>query len=225
MYVRVVAANSCLCEGRDRRAVEPSGTNRLPVARRLPQTHYSLQHSQLDKATADASEFKAGFDKAAADAAEFKAGFDKVTVDAAEFKAGFDKVTADAVEQKAQLDKASADAAEFKAGFDKALADVAEQKAEFDEREEVRAALGTAVWWPGWRRWWWWWQAATALGSRARAICAQNYGMSCPASAHASNGVYTFCCQSARRSCSASTRRRPRLPMRTRRSRTRPPPT
>ena len=58
---------------------------------------------QLDKATADAAEFKAGFDKLTADGVEHQAQLDKATADAAEFKAGFDKVTADAVEQKAQV--------------------------------------------------------------------------------------------------------------------------
>lgn len=58
---------------------------------------------QLDKATADAAEFKAGLDKAAVDAVEMKAGYDKATADAAEFKAGFDKMTADFVEQKEQV--------------------------------------------------------------------------------------------------------------------------
>ena len=58
---------------------------------------------QLDKATADAAEFKAGYDKAAVDAAEFKAGFDKAAADAAEFKAGYDKLTVDTVEQQAQV--------------------------------------------------------------------------------------------------------------------------
>ena len=42
---------------------------------------------QLNKATVDAAEYKAGFDKAAADAAEFKAGYDKLAVDAVESKA------------------------------------------------------------------------------------------------------------------------------------------
>lgn len=70
---------------------------------------YSQQRSalpcvQLDKATADASEFKAGLDKASADAAEFKAGFDKFSADAAEFKAGFDKAAADAAEFRAEAE-------------------------------------------------------------------------------------------------------------------------
>lgn len=42
---------------------------------------------QLDKAAADATEFKAGFDKYAADAAEYKAGYDKLLVDNAEQQA------------------------------------------------------------------------------------------------------------------------------------------
>jgi hypothetical protein len=42
-------------------------------------------------------------DKAAADAAEYKAGFDKFAADAAELKAGFDKAVADNWEQKAQV--------------------------------------------------------------------------------------------------------------------------
>jgi hypothetical protein len=42
---------------------------------------------QLDKATADAAEFKAGFDKYAADAAEYKAGYDKLLVDTTEQRA------------------------------------------------------------------------------------------------------------------------------------------
>jgi hypothetical protein len=58
---------------------------------------------QLDKAAADAAEYKAGFDKYAADAAEYKAGYDKVSADAAELKAGFDKAVADNWEQKAQV--------------------------------------------------------------------------------------------------------------------------
>jgi hypothetical protein len=58
---------------------------------------------QLDKAAADAAEFKAGFDKYAADAAEYKAGYDKVSADAAELKAGYDKAVADNWEQKAQV--------------------------------------------------------------------------------------------------------------------------
>jgi hypothetical protein len=71
---------------------------------------------------------------------------DKATADAAEFKAGYDKLTVDTVEQQAQLDKATADAAEFKAGFDKALVDAVEQKAEFDERAQVRVGgLGREV--------------------------------------------------------------------------------
>jgi hypothetical protein len=71
---------------------------------------------QLDKAAADAAEYKAGFDKYAADAAEYKAGYDKYAADAAEYKAGFDKY--------------AADAAEYKAGYDKLLADTTEQKAQ-----------------------------------------------------------------------------------------------
>jgi hypothetical protein len=58
---------------------------------------------QLDKAAADAAEYKAGYDKYAADAAEFKAGYDKVSADAAEFKAGYDKLLVDTTEQKAQV--------------------------------------------------------------------------------------------------------------------------
>jgi hypothetical protein len=58
---------------------------------------------QLDKATADAAEYKAGYDKVSADAAEFKAGYDKVSADAAELKAGFDKAVADTMEHKAQV--------------------------------------------------------------------------------------------------------------------------
>jgi chorismate mutase len=69
-------------------------------------------------------------DKAAADAAEFKAGFDKYAADAAEYKAGVDKLSADNAEQQAQLDKAEADAAEYKAGYDKLLSDTTEQKAQ-----------------------------------------------------------------------------------------------
>ena len=66
---------------------------------------------------------------------------DKVTADAAEFKAGFDKVTAEAVEQKAQLDKAAADAAEYKAGFDKLTVDTMEQKAQVRMSATNRAQL------------------------------------------------------------------------------------
>jgi hypothetical protein len=62
-----------------------------------------LPFLQLDKAAADAAEFKAGFDKYAADAAEYKAGYDKVSADAAELKAGYDKAVADNWEQKAQV--------------------------------------------------------------------------------------------------------------------------
>jgi hypothetical protein len=69
-------------------------------------------------------------DKAAADAAEFKAGYDKYAADAAEYKAGIDKLSADNAEQQAQLDKAEADAAEFKAGYDKLLVDTSEQRAQ-----------------------------------------------------------------------------------------------
>jgi hypothetical protein len=47
---------------------------------------------QLDKVTADAAEFKAGYDKASTDAAEFKAGYDKVTADAAELRNAADDV-------------------------------------------------------------------------------------------------------------------------------------
>jgi hypothetical protein len=42
---------------------------------------------QLDKAAADAAEYKAGFDKYAADAAEYKAGYDKLLVDTTEQRA------------------------------------------------------------------------------------------------------------------------------------------
>jgi hypothetical protein len=69
-------------------------------------------------------------DKAAADAAEYKAGYDKVTADAVEFKAGYDKLLVDSAEQQAQLDKAAADASEFKAGYDKLVVDSVEQKAQ-----------------------------------------------------------------------------------------------
>ncbi len=44
-------------------------------------------HPQLDKVTADAAEFKAGYDKLAVDAVEQKAVFDKIAVDSAEQKA------------------------------------------------------------------------------------------------------------------------------------------
>lgn len=57
---------------------------------------------QLDKATADAAEFKAGFDKLLVDTAEQQAVIDKATVDAVEMKAGFDKLLVDTSEQKAQ---------------------------------------------------------------------------------------------------------------------------
>jgi hypothetical protein len=87
-------------------------------------------YSQLDKAAADAAEFKAGFDKLTADTVEQRAQLDKVAADAAEYKAGYDKALMDAVEQQAQLDKATADAAEFKAGYDKLSADTVEQKAQ-----------------------------------------------------------------------------------------------
>jgi outer membrane murein-binding lipoprotein Lpp len=69
-------------------------------------------------------------DKATADAAEFKAGYDKYAADAAEYKAGIDKLSADNAEQQAQLDKAEADAAEFKAGYDKLLVDTTQQRAQ-----------------------------------------------------------------------------------------------
>jgi hypothetical protein len=42
---------------------------------------------QLEKATADAAELKAGYDKYSADAAEFKAGYDKLLVDMTEQQA------------------------------------------------------------------------------------------------------------------------------------------
>jgi hypothetical protein len=67
-----------------------------------PDTALPVPASQLDKATADAAELKAGFDKATYDAVEMKAGFDKATADAAEFKAGFDKAVYDNAEQQAQ---------------------------------------------------------------------------------------------------------------------------
>ena len=47
---------------------------------------------QLDKAAADAIEYKAGYDKATADAAEFKAGYDKLLVDGAEQRAQVGRV-------------------------------------------------------------------------------------------------------------------------------------
>lgn len=106
-------------------------------AHHVPVYALLLVSMQLDKVTADASEFKAGLDKAAADAAEFKAGYDKAAADAAEFKAGLDKVAADAAEYKAGYDKVSADAAEFKAGFDKAATDAAEYKAEAERRKNM----------------------------------------------------------------------------------------
>ena len=86
---------------------------------------------QLDKVTADAAEFKAGFDKAVYDNAEMKAGYDKATYDAAELKAGYDKLTADA--------------AEFKAGFDKAVHDNAEQKAQVWDRTGTRLLFRASV--------------------------------------------------------------------------------
>jgi erythromycin esterase-like protein len=85
---------------------------------------------QLDKAAADAAEYKAGFDKYAADAAEYKAGYDKLSADNAEQAAQLDKAAADAMEYKAGYDKFAADAAEFKAGYDKLLVDTTEQKAQ-----------------------------------------------------------------------------------------------
>jgi hypothetical protein len=59
--------------------------------------------AQLNKAAADAAEFKAGFDKAVYDNAEMKSGYDKFAADAAEYKAGFDKAVYDNAEQKAQV--------------------------------------------------------------------------------------------------------------------------
>ena len=47
----------------------------------------SPSNPQLDKVTADAAEFKAGYDKLAVDAVEQKAVFDKIAVDSAEQKA------------------------------------------------------------------------------------------------------------------------------------------
>ena len=91
-----------------------------------------LCRPQLDKATADAAEFKSGYDKLTADVVEQQFHLDKATADAAEFKAGYDKLAVDTVEQKAQLDKAAADAAEFKAGYDKLTADAVEQQAQVD---------------------------------------------------------------------------------------------
>ena len=88
---------------------------------------------QLDKAAADATEFKAGCDKYAADAAEYKAGYDKLLVDNAEQEGQLSKAAADAAEYKAGFDKAAADAAEFKAGYDKFAADAAEYKAGNDK--------------------------------------------------------------------------------------------
>ena len=105
------------------------------------------QKAQLDKATADAAEFKAGYDKLTVDAVEQKAVFDKLTADAAEYKAGFDKALLDNVEQKAQLDKATADAAEFKAGYDKAAVDMTRLAADMTTAQEAllkeREALST----------------------------------------------------------------------------------
>jgi hypothetical protein len=68
-------------------------------------------------------------DKAAADAAEYKAGYDKLMVDTSEQKAQLDKAAADASEYKAGFDKAAADAAEYKAGYDKVLVDTTEHRA------------------------------------------------------------------------------------------------
>jgi hypothetical protein len=84
-------------------------------------------------------------DKAAADAAEYKAGFDKYAADAAELKAGYDKLSADNAEQQAQLDKAEADAAEFKAGYDKLLVDTSEQKAQVCAYRGALTAYGVCV--------------------------------------------------------------------------------
>ena len=47
------------------------------------------------------------FDKIVVDSVEQKAQLDKATADAAEFKAGYDKLTVDAVEQKAQVGTAA----------------------------------------------------------------------------------------------------------------------
>jgi hypothetical protein len=55
---------------------------------------------------------------------------DKAAADAAEYKAGFDKLLVDTSEQKAELDKAAADATEYKAGYDKLLVDTGEQRAQ-----------------------------------------------------------------------------------------------
>lgn len=58
---------------------------------------------QLDKAAADAIEYKAGYDKLLVDNAEQQAAMDKATADAVEMKAGFDKLMVDSAEQKAQV--------------------------------------------------------------------------------------------------------------------------
>jgi hypothetical protein len=55
---------------------------------------------------------------------------DKAAADAVQYKAGFDKLLVDTQEQKAQLDKAAADATEYKAGYDKLMVDTAEHKAQ-----------------------------------------------------------------------------------------------
>jgi hypothetical protein len=88
---------------------------------------------QLEKASADAAEFKAGYDKFAADAAEYKAGYDKLLVDNAEQEAQLSKASADAAEYKAGYDKYAADAAEYKAGYDKLLVDTSEQEAQLNK--------------------------------------------------------------------------------------------
>jgi len=60
----------------------------------------------------------------------FFAQLDKAAADAAEFKAGYDKLQVDSCEQQAQLAKAAADTAEYKAGYDKLVVDTVEQKAQ-----------------------------------------------------------------------------------------------
>jgi ribosomal protein S26 len=71
---------------------------------------------------------------------------DKAAADAAEFKAGFDKLAIDNLEQQAQLDKAAADAVENKAVYDKLVVDSTEQKAQYDLSSAAQQAQvgGTA---------------------------------------------------------------------------------
>jgi hypothetical protein len=135
---------------------------RGPVLRtpRSPFNLYCRFASQLDKATADAAEFKAGFDKAVCDNFEQKAQVGSCALycvlrpvlcgtapshlwlnhihrllDAPPLHTRSHGITR-AASLAPQLDKATADAAEFKAGFDKMTADAAEFKAGFDKLVE-----------------------------------------------------------------------------------------